>query len=90
MKLEIYPSKAKVNGPFQLKCFPILHSLEIAVGCRLFPDERNDDLGVKCKDQSFTQRMKREKKNRWFCAGIKTELEVSKYHFKQKDFEVVH
>ena len=35
MKIVIYPSKAKVNGPFQLKCFPILHSLEIAVGCRL-------------------------------------------------------
>ena len=62
MKIVFYPSKPKVNGPFLVKCFPILHSLEIAVGCRLFPDERNDDLGVKCKDQSFTQKDEKRKK----------------------------
>ena len=64
MKIVFYPSKPKVNGPFLVKCFPILHSLEIAVGCRLFPDERKRRSGVKHKDQSFTQKMKREKKNR--------------------------
>ena len=35
MKIVFCPSKPKVNGPFLVKCFPILHSLEIAVGCRL-------------------------------------------------------